>query len=62
MESSWPIELDLNMFPNGMISGLTLSQINDVCSKNNEENINKDINFDPELDFDETLFEDFNIT
>ena len=43
-----------------MISELTLSQINEACSNNIEENSNNDI--DPELDFDETLFEEYNIT
>ena len=59
MESGWPNELDLNKFPGGMISGLTLAQINEVCSHNIEESSNNDI--DPGLDFDETLFEELNI-
>lgn len=56
MESGWPVKLDLNKFPNGMISGLTLSQINKVSSCNIEED------FNPELDFDDTLFEEYDIT
>lgn len=55
IESGWPIEFDLNKFPDGIISELTLSHINEVCSNNIEENSNNDI--DPELDFDEMLFE-----